>query len=240
MGEGKAFVTGVSRGLGAAVALRLLEDGWTVVGTSRRRSPEVEQLEGQYRGRFRFQPADLGLQDDVDRLIQETQLLEGYQAFISNAGVGVDGLLTLQSPELIRHGMEVNLIAAILLARAAIKGMMERGGSLIFVASIAAQTGFAGLSTYGAAKAGLVGFSRAVAREYGSRNIRSNCILPGFLETEMTAGLDEDLRAQLTRRTPLGRLGRCEDVLGVVRLLLSDAGGHITGTEIVVDGGMRA
>ncbi len=222
------------------MALGLLEDGWTVVGTSRRRSPDVEQLERQYHRRFQFHPADLGLPEDVDRLIQETQLLEGYQAFISNAGVGVDGLLTLQSPELIRHGMNINLISPILLARAAIKGMMERGGSLVFVASIAAQTGFAGLSTYGAAKAGLVGFSRSVAREYGSRNIRSNCILPGFLETEMTAGLDEGRRAQLTRRTPLGRLGRCEDVLGVVRLILSDAGGHITGTEIVVDGGMRA
>ena len=236
----RVFITGVSRGLGLVMAAGLLEDGWNVVGTARRRSVDVERLEAKYPHQFQFHPADLGQAGDVESLIEVTRILDGYQAFISNAGVGVDGLLTLQSPEAIREGLEVNLMAPILLARAAVKGMLERGGVLVFIASIAARTGFSGLSTYAAAKAGLVGFSRSVAREYGSRNIRSNCILPGFLETEMTGGLDEGRRGQLRRRTPLGRLGRPEDVMGVVRLLVSDAGQHISGTEIVVDGGMGA
>jgi 3-oxoacyl-[acyl-carrier protein] reductase len=236
----RVFITGVSRGLGLVMAAGLLEDGWNVVGTARRRSVDVERLEAKYHNQFQFHPADLGQAEDVESLIEVTRILDGYQAFISNAGVGVDGLLTLQSPEAIREGLEVNLMAPILLARAAVKGMLERGGVLVFIASIAARTGFSGLSTYAAAKAGLVGFSRSLAREYGSRNIRSNCILPGFLETEMTGGLDEGRRGQLRRRTPLGRLGRPEDVMGVVRLLVSDAGQHISGTEIVVDGGMGA
>jgi 3-oxoacyl-[acyl-carrier protein] reductase len=118
--------------------------------------------------------------------------------------------------------------------------MLTRGGSLVFIASIAARTGFSGLAAYGATKAGLVGFSRGLAREYGSRNIRSNCILPGFLATDMTASLDAPRQSQLQRRTPLGRLGDPSDVVGSVRFLLSDAARHITGTEVTIDGGMTA
>src|SRR5690606_6564358 len=134
------------------------------------------------------------------------------------------------------------LTSVMLLAREVIKGMLARGrgGSLVFISSIAARTGLSGLSVYSATKGGLLAFSRALSREYGARGIRSNCVLPGFLETEMSATLSEEARERLKRRTPLHRLGQAEDVAGLVFFLLSDDARHITGGEYVVDGGMTA
>lgn len=236
----RLFLTGASRGLGLALAEACLQDGWHVTGTARRSTPALDTLARQHPGQLRFLPADLASPADVQRLAAEADLISGIDAFISNAGVGMDGLLTLLSAETIEQGVQVNLLAPMILARAAIKGMLDRGGSLVFIASVAARTGFSGLAAYGATKAALVGFSRGLAREYGSRNIRSNCILPGFLETDMTASLDHTRQAQLRRRTPLGRLGSPADVIGSVRFLLSDAAAHVTGTELTVDGGMTA
>ena len=128
-----------------------------------------------------------------------------------------------------------------LLAREAIKGMLTHGGgSLIFIASVAARTGFSGLAVYGAAKGGLVSFSRALAREYGKRGIRSNAVLPGFLETEMSQSLPVAKRDRIVGRTALKRLGAAHDVAGVVTFLLSEQARYVTGTEIVVDGGLTA
>ena len=139
-----------------------------------------------------------------------------------------------------RQTLDVNLLAPMLLAKQVVKGMLPRGGSLVFVSSVAAVTGLSGLTVYGATKGALVAFSRAVAREYGERGIRSNCVLPGFLETEMSASLEEAQRVRLRRRTALGRLGQVEDVVGAVSFLLSPAAAFVTGTELIVDGGMRA
>lgn len=236
----RVFVTGTSRGLGLALCEGLLADGWQVTGSARASTPAFEALRTKHPGRLDFVAADLSSPEDVERLVHAARLVDGYDAFISNAGIGTDGLVTLLSPEAIARCVQVNLTAPMLVARAVLKGMLDRGGSLVFVASVAARTGFSGLSVYGATKAGLVGFSRGLAREYGSRGIRSNCVLPGFLATDMTASLDESRQAQLRRRTPLGRLGTPEDVVGAVRFLVSDAARHVTGTEVTVDGGMTA
>jgi len=236
----RVFLTGASRGLGLALTEALLKDGWQVVGTARKPSDSLEALSARHPGQFTFHAADLGDPASLTQLITEARLLDGYDAFISNAGIGMDGLVTLLSADAIEQGVQVNLVAPMLLARAVLKGMLPRGGSLLFIASIAARTGFSGLAAYGATKAGLVGFSRGLAREYGPRNIRSNCILPGFLATDMTASLDAARQSQLQRRTPIGRLGDPSDVVGSVRFLLSDAARHITGTEVTIDGGMTA
>jgi len=241
-GQKRVLVTGGSRGLGAAICRRLLEEGWQVVTVSRRRSPVIEELEQTFPEGFSWTACDLGDGRALDEFCRTGGVLEGLDGFVANAAIGTDGLLTLLSEEEIRRTIEINLTSTILLTRQVVKGMLNRGqgGSVVFLSSVAAVTGLRGLSVYAATKAALLGFARALAREYGGRGIRFNCVLPGFLETEMTRGLEEGQRARLIRRTPLGRLGEVEDVVGAVVYLLSEEGRFVTGTEVVVDGGLRA
>jgi 3-oxoacyl-[acyl-carrier protein] reductase len=236
----RVLVTGGSRGLGLAICARLLEGDWHVVTVSRKPTEAVADLERRFSGRFEFFAADLGDTAALARLCEQARVLDGLDAFVANAAIGTEGLLTLTSESAARQTLEVNLLSPILLTRQVVKGMLARGGSLVFVSSVAALTGLSGLSVYSATKGALVSFSRALAREYGERGIRSNCVLPGFLETEMSASLGESQRERLRRRSPLGRLGTASDVVGAVNYLLSDAAAFVTGTEIVVDGGMRA
>lgn len=236
----RALVTGGSRGLGLAICARLLAEGWQVVTTARHRTAALDELMARFPGRGEFLASDLGAPDAVTRFCEKARVLAGFDGFVANAAVGTEGLLTLTPAAAVQRTLNVNLLAPILLARQVVKGMLPKGGSLIFISSVAAVTGWAGLSVYGAAKGGLVSFSRALAREYGERGIRSNCVLPGFLETDMSASLAESQRERLRRRTALGRLGRVEDILGAVSYLLAEASAFVTGSEIVVDGGMRA
>ena len=232
-----AVITGGSRGLGLALARSLLAGTWRVTLTARKLSPELEALQCQYPGLVTFIPADLASEADVQSLANRRELTDGVDAFIANAAVGLDGLLTLTAPQEIARCLQVNLLAPILLSRAVLGGMLGTGGSLIFISSIAARTGYSGLSVYSSTKAGLLGFSRSIAREYGTRNIRSNCVLPGFLETEMTESLNPEQRGRIAKRSSLNRLGQPEDVVGAVEFLLSPAGRFVTGSELVVDGG---
>ncbi|MBE7502942.1 MAG: SDR family oxidoreductase [Verrucomicrobiales bacterium] len=236
----RVLITGGSRGLGLALCRKLLDEQWHVLTTARRATDAVRELQAQYAGRFEFWEADLAEAEEVQRLCVAARVLEGLDGFVANAALGTEGLLTLTSEPVMRQTLDVNLLAPMLLAKQVVKGMLPRGGSLVFVSSVAAVTGLSGLTVYGATKGALVAFSRAVAREYGERGIRSNCVLPGFLETEMSASLEEAQRVRLRRRTALGRLGQVEDVVGAVSFLLSPAAAFVTGTELIVDGGMRA
>lgn len=238
----RVLITGMSRGLGLAVGRSLLERGWSVVGVARRRSSAMESLAAVHPGRFEFHEIDLGAADGVALLVERARVLEGLDALVANAALGMEGLLTLTRESAMRECVELNLVSPMLLAREVLKGMLAagRGGSLVFVSSVAARTGLAGLSVYSATKGGLVAFARSLAREYGERGIRVNSVLPGFLETEMTAGLEAGRRQAVIRRSALKRLGRAEDVVGAVLYLLSEDATHVTGTEIVVDGGLTA
>ena len=236
----RILVTGGSRGLGLAICRHLLAEGHHVLTTSRTLSPDLAALQQQFGARLEHFTCDFAQAGEVLRLAQQTRLIDGIDAFVANAGLGTDGLLTLASESALRECVEVNLMANLFLAREVIKGMLERGGSLVFISSVAARTGLSGLAVYSATKGALVSLSRAIAREYGERGIRSNCILPGFLETDMNQDVDAETRARLARRTALKRLGQPEDVVGCVSFLLSDAARYLTGTEIVVDGGMTA
>ncbi len=236
----RVLITGGSRGLGLAICRHLLAEGWHVVTTSRNPSLELAQVLQEHAGRIEFHPAELAEIGNVAAFCKAARVQDGFAGFVANAGVGIEGLLTLSSTTVIEESMHVNLLAPMLLAREVVKGMLESGGSLVFVSSVAALTGMRGLSVYSAAKGGLVSFSRALAREYGSRGVRSNAILPGFIETSMTESLQGRDRERIIRRTALKRLGNVDDVAGVVSFLLSDAARYVTGTEIVVDGGMTA
>lgn len=236
----RALVTGGSRGLGLAICRRLLEEGWEVVTASRSITPQLSELMSCFGNRLRHSTVDFSKSQEVNRFLQEPVFLEGYDGFVANAAVGTEGLLTLMTEDAVRHCIEVNLVAPILIARQVIKGMLARGGALVFVASVAARTGLAGLTVYSATKGGLVAFSRAVAREYGERGIRSNSVLPGFMATEMTSSLSAEQQNRIARRAALKRVGTAEEVADVVCFLLSDEARFVTGTEVVVDGGFTA
>jgi 3-oxoacyl-[acyl-carrier protein] reductase len=234
----RILVTGGSRGLGLAMCQRLIADGCQIVTASRTLSPELGSLIDSRPGQIEHHIIDFSDPNAATKLSKAVRLIDGIDGFVSNAAIGTDGLLTLTSEAAITTCVQVNLTAPILLAREVIKGMLANGGSIVFISSIAARTGLSGLAAYSATKGGLISFSRALAREYGERGIRSNVVLPGYFETEMSRGIAPDNRERIVRRTALKRVGEPEDVVGVVRFLLSDEAMYITGTEIVVDGGM--
>ena len=231
------LVTGASRGLGLEICRRLLEGGNAVVTGSRSRSAELDALEKLAPGRLEHHSVDFCDADSLRRFIRAARTLDGFDGFVANAAMGLDGMLTLTPESAILRCVQANLTAPMLLARAVVKGMMERGGSLVFIASVAAREGLAGLSVYGGTKGGIVSFSRGLAREYGAKGIRSNAVLPGFFESEMSRSLSSEAAGSIRRRTPLGRPAGVGEIASAVMFLLSDGASAITGTEIVVDGG---
>jgi 3-oxoacyl-[acyl-carrier protein] reductase len=236
----RLVLTGATRGLGLEICRRLLLQGDQVVTCGREFSAELNRLKSMFGTRLEFHRIDFSSTNAVKQFGIEANLAAGVDGFVANAGIGTEGLLALTPTAAIEQSLQVNLVAPILLTREIIKGMLPKGGSIVFISSVAARTGFAGLSVYAAAKGGLLAFSRVIAREYGRRGIRSNCLLPGFLETNMTRGLPMDHRSRLRNRTALRRLGQVTDVAGAVLFLLSQEAAYVTGMEMVVDGGMIA
>lgn len=157
---------------------------------------------------------------------------------VNNAGLAYDGVLALMAEQRIEQMLDVNLKASILLAKECSRAMLRQSsGCIINISSIIAERGFSGLAGYAATKAGMIGFTRSLARELGPRNIRVNAIAPGFLATDMSSSLEERQLEQIRRRTPLGRLGTVDDIVPVVGFLLSPAAAFITGQVITIDGG---
>lgn len=237
----RILVTGCSRGLGLAIAADFLAAGHRVYGCARHHSDGVNHLEMLGGERFQFSRCDFGDADAMAGLCRSFPILDGMDVVVFNAAVGTEGILATMKESDLRHSMDVNLISPMILAREVLKGMLILGrGRLIFMSSVAARTGFRGLSVYASAKAGLLGFSKSLAREYGARGIRSNVILPGFIETDMSAGLHGCQLESIQRRIPLGRLGQSGDVVGLVRFLASPEADYINGAEFTVDGGMTS
>jgi 3-oxoacyl-[acyl-carrier protein] reductase len=234
----RMLVTGGTRGLGLEICRRLLTRGDQVVTCGRSFSAELKGLKDAFGARLEFHSIDFTGADAVEQFASKARLVAGVEGFVANAGIGTEGFLTLSPKAAISHSVRVNLVAPMLLTREVIKGMLPKGGSIVFISSVAARTGLTGLSVYAAAKGGLLAFSRVIAREYGRRGIRSNCVLPGYLETHMTRGLED--RSRVRKRTALRRLGQVQDVADAVLFLLSEEADYVTGSEMVVDGGMTA
>jgi len=234
-----AFVTGSTRGIGLAIGNALYAAGAkvAVVGRDAARAREVASAMGQ---RAFGVACDVAQEDQVVSAVAAAEAaLGGVDILVNNAGLTRDNILLRLTEQDWDAVLDANLKGAFHTTRAVIKGMMKRrAGRIINMSSIVGLTGNKGQANYAASKAGLIGFTKSVAKEYASRNILVNCIAPGFIETDMTASLPDAARATLLEQIALGRLGRPEDVAGAVLFLASDLAGYITGQVLVVDGGM--
>jgi 3-oxoacyl-[acyl-carrier protein] reductase len=234
-----AFITGSTRGIGHAIARTFYDAGAkvAVVGRDLERARSVAARLGE---------RAVGVACDVAQAAQVDAAVGGAESalgpidiLVNNAGLTRDNILLRLSGEDWDLVLEANLKGAFHTTKATLKGMMKRrAGRIINVSSIVGITGNKGQANYAASKAGLIGFTKSVAKEYASRNILVNCVAPGFIETEMTDALPSEARASLLEEIALGRLGRPEDVAGTVLFLASDLAGYITGQVLVVDGGM--
>ncbi|HZG91552.1 MAG TPA: beta-ketoacyl-ACP reductase [Pseudonocardia sp.] len=227
------LVTGGNRGIGLAIATAFAAQGDQVAVTHR--SP-VDGLPGE----LLAVPCDVTDTDAVDAAFSTVEAKHGpVQVLVSNAGITDDGLLMRMSEESFTTVVDTNLTAAYRVAKRASRGMLKaRGGRMVFVSSVVGLLGSAGQVNYAAAKAGLVGLARSVARELGSRGITANVVAPGFVDTDMTRALSEDRREQILGQVPLGRYATPEEIAGAVTWLASDAAGYVTGAVIPVDGGL--
>jgi 3-oxoacyl-[acyl-carrier protein] reductase len=236
-----AVVTGGSRGIGRAIATRLAEAGAHVAVVARdagRASEAADALPGD--GKRVGLGADVSVQDQVAAMVSATEEALGpIDILVNNAGVTRDGLLVRMGEDDWKAVLDTNLKGAFNATKAVVRGMMKRrSGRIINITSVVGITGNPGQANYAASKAGLIGLTKSVAKELASRNILVNAVAPGFIETDMTAGLSEETRQTLRTQIPLGRLGSVEDVADVVAFLASDLAGYITGQVLVVDGGM--
>jgi 3-oxoacyl-[acyl-carrier protein] reductase len=238
------IVTGGSRGLGAAMVRGLLEDGYRVSTCSRRKSEGIDQLlaEPEFAGNLYWASCAVGESNEVERFVHDAVAWagdDGLFGLINNAGVARAGILMSFPNVETENILRVNLFGAIQAARAASQYLVAaRGGRILNISSIIGSRGYNGMAAYSASKAGMDGLTRALARELGRRNVTVNSVCPGYVKTEMSSTLNAAQLAQIVNRTPLGRLASEQDVLGLVRFLLSDAAAMVTGQSILVDGGV--
>lgn len=237
-----ALVTGASRGIGRAIALELAKQGATVVGTAT--SEAGAQAISAYLAEVgvKGRGAMLNVNDAAacDALIDELVKSDGgLHILVNNAGITQDQLAMRMKDDDWSAVIDTNLSAVFRLSRGVLRPMMKaRGGRIINITSVVGSTGNPGQANYAAAKAGVAGMTRALAREIGSRNITVNCVAPGFIDTDMTKILSEEQHTALKTQIPLGRLGQPEDIASAVGFLASPQAGYITGTTLHVNGGM--
>ncbi|MBK9517624.1 MAG: 3-oxoacyl-[acyl-carrier-protein] reductase [Anaeromyxobacter sp.] len=239
-----ALVTGASRGIGRAIAVELARGGASVaLNYAGNEAAAAEALAlvlaaGAPQARlYRFDVADpAACSAAVEAVVAD---LGGLHVLVNNAGIAVDQLLMRLKDEDWQRQLDVNLTGAFNLTRAVTRPMMKaKGGAIVNLSSVVGEMGNAGQSAYAATKAGLIGFTKSVARELASRNVRCNAVTPGFIDTDMTAALPDATKQKMKEGIPLGRLGSAEDVARAVCYLASDQAGYVTGEVLKVNGGM--
>ncbi len=233
--EGKlALVTGASRGIGRAIAEELARAGADVVVGYRSGKDEAEELASAIGGRA--VQADVSSAEDAKRLVEEAGDVD---VLVNNAGLTRDGVLARMSDDDWRTVIDTNLSSVFYTCRAVSRPMMKKkGGSIVNISSVVGVHGNWGQTNYAASKAGIIGFTKSLARELGSRNVRANVVAPGYVKTALTDVLPEEATAAMIQATPLGRVAEPHDIAGAVRFLASDRASFITGEVLLVDGGL--
>jgi len=233
--EGRtALVTGASRGIGRAIAVELARAGAAVVVGYRSGRDEAEELAGEIGART--VQGDVSVPDEAARVVEEAGEIA---ILVNNAGLTRDGVLARMSDDDWRSVLDTNLSSVFYTCRAVMRGMMKRrAGAIVNVSSIVGVHGNWGQANYAASKAGIIGFTKSLAQELGSRGVRANVVAPGYIKTRLTEVIPEDARTKMLDLTPLGRLGDPEDVAGAVRFLCSDEAAFITGEVLLVSGGL--
>ena len=237
-----ALVTGAGTGIGAACALALAKDGYSVIALYRRSKAGAEDVCAQIRaqgGDAHAVQCDVAQSADVTRMAQDVlKTFRRVDVLVHCAGIAQEGLLTDMTDEEWREMMGVHLDGSIYLSRAFLPGMVSRrAGSVVFVSSMWGQVGASCEAAYSAAKAGVIGLTKALCKEVGPSNVRVNCVAPGCIDTAMMAAYDEEARAALCEETPLMRIGTPAECAGAVRFLCSDEASFITGQVLGVNGG---
>jgi 3-oxoacyl-[acyl-carrier protein] reductase len=233
--EGRtALVTGASRGIGRSIATELAAAGASVTLSYRTGADEATALATEIGGRA--VQADVSDPESAKALVEEAGDVD---ILVNNAGVTRDGLLVRMSDDDWNTVIDTNLASCFYTCRAAARGMMKkRSGTVVNISSIVGIHGNWGQTNYAASKAGIIGFTKSLARELGSRNVRANVVVPGYVKTQLTDVLPEEATGAMLQNTPLGRLGEPDDVAGAVRFLCSDEAAFITGAVLLVDGGL--
>ena len=240
--ENVAFVTGASRGIGLAIAVELAKQGATVIGTA----TTQDGADGITRQLEEINAPGMGVLmnvNDVDQINKAFEIANkrfgDISILVNNAGITRDNLLVRMKDEEWDEVMATNLKSIFYLSKIVLRAMMKvRSGRIINISSVVGATGNPGQANYAASKAGMIGFTKSLAREVGSRNITINCVAPGFIDTDMTNSLTTEQRLNLLKQIPLGRLGQSADIAAAVVFLASPAASYITGTTVHVNGGM--
>jgi 3-oxoacyl-[acyl-carrier protein] reductase len=235
------LVSGGTRGVGLAIASKLAADGYRVFALGRKESPDLAAAIASASA-LHFVPFDLANIEAIPDLVREMKAAHGpLYGLVNNAALGTEGLLSNMHNSDIERLVKLNTVSPIVLTKYAVRAMMTAGtGRIVNISSIIGFTGYSGLSVYGATKAAMLGFTRSLAREVGRLGVTVNAVAPGFMDTEMTAGMTDEQRDKIARRSALQRLVDVEDVAASVAFLMSDAAKNITGTVMTVDAGNTA
>lgn len=237
------LISGGTRGVGLAIARKLAGDGYRVFALGRKESPDLTAaIAAVSADALHFVPFDLVNIDVIPDLIREMKVAHGpLYGLVNNAALGTEGLLSNMHNSDIEKLVKLNTVSPIVLTKYAVRAMMTAGtGRIVNISSIIGFTGYSGLSVYGATKASMLGFTRSLAREVGRLGVTVNAVAPGFMDTEMTAGMNDEQRGKIAKRSALQRLVDVEDVAASVAFLMSDAAKNITGTVMTVDAGNTA
>ena len=239
-------VTGGSRGIGLAIAKKLASEGYGVIAVARKKTDQLDtaiaEASKDGASAIRFEPFDLGDLDKIQGFVAGLRKTHGpIYGLVNNAALGTEGQLALMPNVKIAELVHINTVSPIVLTKYVVRQMMaDGGGRVVNVSSIIGFTGYSGLSVYAATKASMLGFTRSLAREVGRLGVNVNAVAPGFMDTEMTQGLEGEQRAKVARRSALRRLPEVDDVANAVEFLLGEGGKSITGTVLTVDAGSTA